>query len=1431
MRIAFPPILRRPRLRLSLEWVLTVPFVVPMVGAVGLVSYLCYRNGQTTVDNLGHQLIAETNGRVIQEIRTYLQAPVIANQISVDSVQGGRAYLQNDAALEKMLLDRLNQYDSISAVLFASPEGQFRLVERLPEFYLGVADPPNPNRIQIYRLDQQGRRQELVATQTGLDVRRDRPWYQRAVTTGQPGWNPLFQYGDSDVLTLSTSQPVYDPTNNQLLGVFATHIRLDYLSQFLRTLEISRSGRILILDRNGTLIASSGDGPLYKIATDTDPLRTLETSEDALARSLSAYLPPASSFLEQPQLIDFRYNNEPYYGQATPLRDEHGLDWFIVTVVPKSHFTGTIQDQAQQTALLSLLTLILALAIGQTATRLLTRRFAQLHRASRELAAGNLDYHLETDSPIEEISSLAQAFNQMRDQLHQSFGRVKTALEESEAKFATIFQNSPDPMAIATLAEGRILEANESLAKFLGCSPAEIVGRTALELNLWHNLEERDRYRSLLRQQGHIRNLEAQLRTQAGAIKTVLLSAEILTLEGQERLMIGFRDISDRKASELALAQSEARYRATVNALPDLIIRMDRTGTYLDIKVTDAFPTIVSPQAIGKNIRDVMPEAFAQERMEIVQKVLQTGKMVMYEFPLQVQGQHLWQEARIVPLTSDEVLMMIRDLSQRKQAEEALRQSEARFRELAETVQQGFFVFETKTSRYSYLNPACVALTGLPVSSSPDEYPFAAGMYHWLNGIHPEDRDRVEAALQREHQGENFDEEYRFIHPDGEERWLRSKAFPLRDETGEITRIVGTVEDVTERRQAEEALRESEERFRQIAAHINQVFFVRSASTRKYLYVSPAYEKIWGRSCESLYQEPDSWLDTVHPEDLNNVLHYLSLQTQGHAIFHEYRIIRPEGSIRWIFTEVFSVFDEAGRPSRFIALAEDITERKQAEETLREREAMLRAIGDNLPKGYIYQKIHELGKQPIYTYISAGIERLLGIKPEDMLASPQASRTIGFEEDLAYADQMVQESLKNLTPLELQMRHQKPEGGIGWSSIRATPRRLANGQTVWDGIEVDITDLKQTEAALRASEELFRRAFDHAPIGISLVSPSGQFLKVNTYYCELLDYTEAELLTMHFQDITHPADLDIEMERLRQMLVGEANALQIEKRYITRQGTTIPVTGRAAPIRDQSGQVLYIVAHIQDIRDRLKVERMKDEFISVVSHELRTPLTSIQGALDILRSGVYSDRPERFNHMLEIAINNSERLERLVNDILNLERLESGKIVPMKATCPVTDLMRQAVESVQAIADQSNITLTWAPVPETLWADPDAIVQTLINLLSNAIKFSSPGDTVWLDAKRQSDATIPFNGTTPPCDYILFSIQDQGRGIPADKLETIFEEFQQVDVSDSRQKGGTGLGLAICKRHVQHHNGAIWVESILGEGSTFFVALPLREDG
>ncbi|MBD2343109.1 response regulator [Anabaena subtropica] len=365
-----------------------------------------------------------------------------------------------------------------------------------------------------------------------------------------------------------------------------------------------------------------------------------------------------------------------------------------------------------------------------------------------------------------------------------------------------------------------------------------------------------------------------------------------------------------------------------------------------------------------------------------------------------------------------------------------------------------------------------------------------------------------------------------------------------------------------------------------------------------------------------------------------------------------------------------------------------------------------------------------------------------------------------------------------------------------------------------------ITDIKADQTA---AEELLHlsQALESAVEGIAQLDTQGRYIKVNPAYAKITGYEPEEMIGMEWQLTLHPDDLEKMMAAYQQMLIK--GKVEIEARAMRKDGTAFDKQVVMVTAHNQQQQFIGHYCFMKDISDRREVERLKDEFVSVVSHELRTPLTSISGALDLLASGVLLAGSEDAQRMLNIAAKNTDRLVRLINDILDIERIESGKIQITPQACNAADLMTQSVEVMEEMAEQAGVEIAISPLSANLWADPDRIIQVFTNLLSNAIKFSPPGSTVCLTAE------IPARGEDkkPYTPMILFQVKDQGRGIPPDKLESIFERFGQVDASDSRKKGGTGLGLAICRSILQHHGGQIWANSTLGEGSTFSFTLPI----
>ena len=278
-------------------------------------------------------------------------------------------------------------------------------------------------------------------------------------------------------------------------------------------------------------------------------------------------------------------------------------------------------------------------------------------------------------------------------------------------------------------------------------------------------------------------------------------------------------------------------------------------------------------------------------------------------------------------------------------------------------------------------------------------------------------------------------------------------------------------------------------------------------------------------------------------------------------------------------------------------------------------------------------------------------------------------------------------------------------------------------------------------------------------------------------------------------------------------VVGHADGHILQR----KDGTPLALDLLATPITEH-GQVVGAVHLLRDVSERRAMEKLKEEFVSIVSHELRTPLTAIRGALGLLAGGDLASHAERGRRMLEIAVSNTDRLARLVNDILDSERLELSSAAFVRRNCLATTLVEQAVDLMRPMAEVAGVRLEAEAEAVAACVDPDAILQTLTNLLSNAIKFSPAGSTVRLEVRQQDGQAV-------------FRVSDQGHGIPADKLESIFGHFQPVDASDSRRRGGTGLGLSICRSIVRRHDGRIWAQSEPGRGSTFTFTLPLEGSG
>ncbi|MBM3617542.1 MAG: PAS domain S-box protein [Alphaproteobacteria bacterium] len=351
-------------------------------------------------------------------------------------------------------------------------------------------------------------------------------------------------------------------------------------------------------------------------------------------------------------------------------------------------------------------------------------------------------------------------------------------------------------------------------------------------------------------------------------------------------------------------------------------------------------------------------------------------------------------------------------------------------------------------------------------------------------------------------------------------------------------------------------------------------------------------------------------------------------------------------------------------------------------------------------------------------------------------------------------------------------------------------------------------------AALREREELFRSSMEHSPLGMALVTPDGRWFKVNKALCRLLGYAEHELEKHDFREVTHPEDIPSCSRLLLQMLEGGMSDHEFQKRYLHKNGEPVWVQVYVSLVRNSEQKPLYFIVQIEDITARLRVEKLKNEFISVVSHELRTPLTSIHSSLGLLTNNVAGDLPEEANELVAVAYRNSQRLVLLINDILDIEKIESGTMTLRLEPLSVGGFLRSAIDMNRAYARKYGVKLVLGEtVDAEVFADADRLMQVVTNLLSNAAKFSPEGGEVTLRTMRDNQC-------------IRFEVEDTGCGIPEQFHAHIFDKFTQSDGSNTRKHEGTGLGLNITKQLVEMMGGSIGFTTAEDKGTTFHFTLP-----
>lgn len=441
--------------------------------------------------------------------------------------------------------------------------------------------------------------------------------------------------------------------------------------------------------------------------------------------------------------------------------------------------------------------------------------------------------------------------------------------------------------------------------------------------------------------------------------------------------------------------------------------------------------------------------------------------------------------------------------------------------------------------------------------------------------------------------------------------------------------------------------------------------------------------------------------------------------------------------------------------------------------------------------------------------------KMLEIDPDEDIDLQLEWRSRVHPEDIAIAVEPVDLCIAGVAERASCEYRLRSRDNTSWRWMRtdiAVAYRDADGKAAMlVGAQTDITYRKMMEETLRLAIEQFRSAFENAPIGMAIVGLEGEWLQVNPALCNLLGYSTDAFLRTNFQALTHPDDLEADIQAMHGLLEGQIQTYSVEKRYYRANGAVMWGKLRVSLVRNAAGQPDHFVTQIVDVTEQRRLDEAKTEFVSVVSHELRTPLTAILGALELLQSDDDSDFPDQVQRLLYIAKTNGDRLHHLIDDILDFQKFSARKMRFSLAPISVAQLIEDALLANLASADKYGVQFSTMFLDRSLIAlvDSKRFQQIMANLLSNACKFAFAGSTIEVSAERQGQA-------------IRVCVSNRGAGIPETFKARVFRPFSQAGSLSSLRSGGTGLGLSITKQIVEQMGGQIGFDSVPDQTTRFW---------
>ncbi|MGB3655473.1 MAG: PAS domain S-box protein, partial [Rivularia sp. (in: cyanobacteria)] len=870
-------------------------------------------------------------------------------------------------------------------------------------------------------------------------------------------------------------------------------------------------------------------------------------------------------------------------------------------------------------------------------------------------------------------------------------------------------------------------------------------------------------------------------------------------------------DITERKQATSALRESEARFRQMAETIENVFWLFDLQARQ-HLYISPAYEKIWgrSCESVFADLSNWVETVHPEDRhqlQDIWERCIKNGSQEEEYRIIRPDGSIRWVRDRGFVVNDENgqpfrLAGVSEDITERKKASEALREQEARLQFMLECSQIGEWDLDLTTEPYT----AHRSLKHDQIFGY--ESPLPEWSYEiFLSHVHPDEREYVDRSFKRTLSSYvDWDFECRIIRTDEKITWIWARGSVYRDSNGNPMRLIGSVTDINQRKQADEQLRESERRLRRLVES-NMFGVVLGDSFGGLHYANDYLLNIIGYTSAEIDNGEVRWDELTPPEFAaldDKAIEEVS--TKGVCTPYEKEFRHKDGRRIPILIGAALLNEPFNKNQEIVAFVLDLTQLKQV---IQERDRFFNLSLDIMTIANL---------EGYFTSVNPALERTLGLTSAEITTKPYLDFV--HPDDIAATVAEAQKLSQGFNTIGFENRYRCKDGSYHWFSwnVSAFPE-----QQVFYCVARDVTAQKQTELALRESELNFRTLANSMPQIVWTARPDGFLDYYNQRWFDYTGMTLEQTQGWGWEPVLHPEDVQMCVDVWSES-VRTGNEYSIEYRFRrAKDGEYRWFLGRAIPLRNENGQIVKWFGSCTDIHDQKcaqeaaeQANRIKDEFLAVLSHELRTPLNPILGWAKILQKGNLN--PKKTEIALETIERNAKLQTQLIDDLLDISRILQGKLRLNEASVNLATVIQSALETVRLAAEAKSIHIHTAKASEVgiVNGDEGRLQQVIWNMLSNAVKFTPKGGHIWITLTQVEN-------------YAQIQIKDTGKGIKKEFLPYLFEHFRQEDSATTRKFGGLGLGLAIVRQLVELHGGTVTADSAgVGQGAIFTVEIPTQ---